>query len=82
MSEMGMESEAPLKGRREGGGPGERGRGKGKKGKDPQRENGEQGAWSPQGRGLSPFPEAAGVGVTGVEGSSQPQAQGQEKKGA
>lgn len=41
-----------------------------------------RGAWSPQGRGLSPFPEAAGVGVTGVEGSSQPQAQGQEKKGA
>lgn len=30
---------------------------------------------------LSPFPEAAGVGVLGVEGSSQPQAQGQEKEG-
>lgn len=28
---------------------------------------------------LSPFPEAAGIGVIGVEGSSQPQAQGQKE---
>jgi len=30
---------------------------------------------------LSPFPEAAGVGVLRVEGGSQPQLQGEEKEG-
>lgn len=45
---------------------------------EPQRDNGEP---SPHSRGPSPFPEAAGVGVIGVEGSCQPQVQGQEEEG-
>lgn len=61
-----------------GGGGGEAGR-RGRRGRrDPE---GSRGSWGSH-KGPSPFPEAAGVGVTGAEGSSQPQAQGQELQGA
>lgn len=45
---------------------------------EPRRDNGEP---SPHSRGPSPFPEAAGVGVIGIQGSCQPQVQGQEEEG-
>lgn len=63
---------------------GEREGGKGRNRKTiPSRGNGGLGLGALDARQgpLSPFPEAAGVGVIGVEGSSQPQAQCQEKKG-
>lgn len=84
-SGMGRESEAAMEGRREqsrnrqevkaGGRAGGQGRGAlvGRMGSR------RLGALEVQQGPLSPFPEAAGIGVIGFEGSSQPQAQGQEE---
>lgn len=84
-SEMGRASEAAMEGRRAQSRnrqevrAGERAGGQGRGALVGRMGSWGLGALKGQQGPLSPLPEAAGIGVIGVEGSSQPQAQGQEE---